>query len=66
MFDALKRWRRQRVLRNAALPDALWSDALRARCRSSRIYTHDEMARLRDKVVLFLDAKGIVGARVTR
>ncbi len=33
------------------------------RCRSSTCYTDDEVARLRDLVVLFLDAKGIVGAR---
>lgn len=62
MFEALKRFRRQRVLRKAALPDALWSDA----CGSLPFlagYTQEDMARLRDLCVLFLDAKGIVGAQ---
>jgi Mlc titration factor MtfA (ptsG expression regulator) len=62
MFGALRRWRQQRVLRTRALPDALWrqaSDALPFLC----IYNEDELARLRDLVVLFLDAKSIVGAQ---
>ena len=62
VFEALKRFRRQRVLRKAALPDALWNDA----CRSLPFlagYTQEDMARLRDLCVLFLDAKGIVGAQ---
>ncbi|MHB8494169.1 MAG: M90 family metallopeptidase [Casimicrobiaceae bacterium] len=62
VFDALKRFRRQRVLRKSALPDALWSDACRA-LSFLAAYTPDEMARLRDICVLFLDAKGIIGAR---
>ena len=61
MFQALRRWREQRVLRSAALPDALWREALEA-LPFSAIYTEDELARLRDKVVLFLNAKSIVGA----
>ena len=62
MFAAIRRWREQRVLRTAALPDALWREALEA-LPFLAIYTDDELARLRDKVVLFLHAKGIVGAR---
>ena len=62
MFEALKRFRRQRVLRKAALPEALWSEACRALPFLAG-YTQDEMARLRDLCVLFLDAKGIVGAQ---
>jgi Mlc titration factor MtfA (ptsG expression regulator) len=61
MFDTIRRWREQRVLRSAALPDALWRDALEA-LPFLAIYTEDELARLRDKVVLFLHAKSIVGA----
>jgi hypothetical protein len=61
MFDALRRWRERRVLRASALPDALWREALEA-LPFLAIYTEDELARLRDKVVLFLDAKGILGA----
>jgi Mlc titration factor MtfA (ptsG expression regulator) len=61
MFQAIRRWREQHVLRTAALPDALWREALEA-LPFLAIYTEDELARLRDKVVLFLHAKGIVGA----
>jgi len=62
MFGALARWRRRRVLQRVAIPDALWRDAL-ASLPFLAVYTADELARLREKVVLFLDAKGIVGAR---
>ena len=62
MFDALRRYRRNRVLRNAALPDALWRDAC-ASLPFLSIYAQEELARLRDLVVLFLDAKSIVGAQ---
>ena len=30
MFDALKRWRRRRVLERSALPDGLWAEAAEA------------------------------------
>jgi hypothetical protein len=30
MFDALRRWRRERVLKRAAIPDALWREAVAA------------------------------------
>ena len=49
------------MLRRAAIPDALWRQALAALPFLS-LYTPDEQARLRAKVVLFLDAKTIVGA----
>lgn len=62
MFEAFRNWRRKRVLRSAALPDALWREALAA-LPFLDLYTDAELARLRDIVVLFLDAKGIVGAR---
>src|SRR6516225_2822005 len=62
MFDAISRWRQRRVLRRAALPDALWSEAIR-QLPFLAIYDARALARLREKVVLFLDAKGIVGAR---
>jgi len=62
MFEAFRKWRRERVLRSAALPETLWREAL-ASLPFLDLYTDDEVARLRDLVVLFLDAKGIVGAR---
>jgi Mlc titration factor MtfA (ptsG expression regulator) len=62
MFQALRNWRRGRVLRRAAIPDALWHDAVAA-LPFLGVYGEDELARLREIVVLFLDAKSIVGAR---
>lgn len=62
MFGALRRWREQRILRRRALPDALWRRACTA-LPFLRIYDEDALARLRDLVVLFLDAKSIVGAQ---
>jgi len=62
MFGALTRWRQRRLLRRAAIPDALWREAVDL-LPFLAVYTEDELARLREKVVLFLDAKGIVGAR---
>jgi Mlc titration factor MtfA (ptsG expression regulator) len=62
MLKALRRWRERRVLRSAALPDALWNEACDA-LPFLAIYDSTERARLRDLVVLFLDAKNIVGAR---
>src|SRR5215470_455802 len=62
MFDAISRWRQRRVLKRAALPDALWNEAIR-QLPFLAIYDAEALARLREKVVLFLDAKGIVGAR---
>lgn len=62
MFAGLRRWREQRVLRSAAIPDPLWREALES-LPFVAIYTDDELVRLRAKVVLFLSAKSIVGAR---
>jgi Mlc titration factor MtfA (ptsG expression regulator) len=62
MFDTLRKWRRQRVLRSAAIPEALWREALES-LPFLAIYTEDEIGRLRQKVVLFLSAKSIVGAQ---
>jgi Mlc titration factor MtfA (ptsG expression regulator) len=62
MWNAISRWRRRRILRRAVIPDELWDEALALRPFVS-IYTADELRRLREKVVLFLHAKGIVGAQ---
>ena len=62
MLDALRRFRERRILRTSALPDALWRDTRTALPFLAR-YTEAELARLRDLVVLFLDAKSIVGAQ---
>ena len=44
------------------IPDGLWRESLES-LPFLAIYTDAELARLREKVVLFLDAKSIVGAR---
>src|SRR4051794_14244139 len=62
MFEALRRYRRNRILRKAGLPDDLWNDAYAA-LPFLAVYSPEERARLRDLVVLFLDAKSIVGAQ---
>jgi len=50
------------VLATHALPDELWDEAA-ALLEFLDIYDDAELARLRDRVVLFLAEKGIVGAR---
>ena len=62
VFEAIRKWRQQRVLQGAAVPDDLWQEAFES-LPFLAIYTADEIARLRDKVVLFLDAKTIIGAQ---
>ena len=62
MWSAISRWRQRRILRRTAIPDALWREATALRPFLA-IYDADELARLREKVVLFLHAKAIVGAR---
>ena len=62
MFDALSRWRRRRILARAAIPETLWREAV-ARLPFLALYGDGDLVRLREKVVLFLDAKAIVGAR---
>ena len=62
MFTAYRRWRERRILRTQAIPEGLWRESLES-LPFLAIYTDAELARLREKVVLFLDAKSIVGAR---
>jgi Mlc titration factor MtfA (ptsG expression regulator) len=62
VFDAIRKWRERRVLRTSAIPDDLWREAIDAQPFLA-IYSKDEIARLRQKVVLFLSAKGIFGAQ---
>jgi MtfA peptidase len=61
MFEAIRKWRQNRVLANSAIPDALWRESLES-LPFLAIYTDSELARLRDRVVLFLAAKSIVPA----
>jgi MtfA peptidase len=61
MFDALRKWRRRRVLRHAAIPEPMWREAQEA-LPFLAMYTDYELTRLRETVVIFLDAKHIVGA----
>jgi MtfA peptidase len=62
MFAAIREWRARRILASSAIPDALWSEALEA-LPFLAIYTEPEVARLRERVVLFLHAKSIVAAQ---
>src|SRR5262245_55952727 len=62
MFEALRKWRQARVLKSAAIPDALWREAFDALPFLARL-SDDEATRLRELTVLFLDAKTIVGAQ---
>lgn len=55
------RWRRERILKKHAIDDDLWEQAL-GRYRFLQGLTADEIARLRDRVVLFLHDKRIHGA----
>jgi Mlc titration factor MtfA (ptsG expression regulator) len=62
LFDSIRKWRQERVLKAAAIPDELWREAFDS-LPFLQIYEPDEEARLRDLVVLFLDAKSIFGTR---
>jgi len=62
MFEAIRRWRRKRILASAAIPETLWREALED-LPFLAVYTEAELARLRERVVLFLSEKSIVGAR---
>ena len=62
MFAAIRKWRQRRVLKSAVIPEPLWREAL-SLLPFVAIYNNSDIGRLRDKVVLFLDAKAIVGAR---
>ena len=52
----LKAWRRRRTLKRQPLPDGLWRSVV-ARLAFLHDLTHDELARLREWVVLFLHSK---------
>lgn len=61
LFDKLERWRNQRVIANAPLTDADWRAACEALPFLVGLDDH-ELARLRELVLLFLDAKEMSGA----
>jgi len=61
MLARLRRWREKRALATLALPDALWDAALDA-LPFLDMYDEAMLARLRERVVLFLAQKSIVGA----
>jgi Mlc titration factor MtfA (ptsG expression regulator) len=62
MFTAWRRWRERRILRTQQIPEDLWRESVES-LPLLGVYTDEELLRLRDKVVLFLAAKSIVGAR---
>jgi MtfA peptidase len=62
MLEAIRNWKQRRVLAQAAIPEPLWRDALES-LPFLAIYTESELARLRERAVLFLSQKSIVGAR---
>lgn len=62
MLRAFRDWHRRRTLATSSIPEALWSEAVQA-LPLLDVYDGDELSRLRNLTVLFLDAKGIVGAR---
>ena len=47
MFDALSRWRQRRVLARAAIPDALWREAV-GLLPFLALYGDDDLGRLRE------------------
>jgi Mlc titration factor MtfA (ptsG expression regulator) len=61
MFDALKRWRRARIIARASLDPALWQQTLE-RLPFLRGLSDAERERLRQSVILFLHHKSIHGA----
>lgn len=61
MFEAIRKWRERRVLASSAIPEELWREALEA-LPFLAVYTETELERLRERVVLFLNDKSIVGA----
>lgn len=62
MWERFRSWRRRRVLATHALPGELWDEAV-GMLPFLSIYRDDEMQSLRDRVVLFLEDKAIVGAQ---
>ena len=61
MFSAYKSWRRRRILATHALPDDLWDEAVAMLPFLGR-YDDATLIQLRDRAVLFLEGKSIVGA----
>jgi Mlc titration factor MtfA (ptsG expression regulator) len=61
MLEALKNWRRERILRRSNLDEGEWRAVL-DRYPFTRALSAEERARLRERVVLFLHEKSIVGA----
>ena len=62
MFEAIRSWKQKRVLATSAIPDPLWREALES-LPFLAIYTESELARLRERTVLFLASKSIVPAK---
>ncbi|HKW80065.1 MAG TPA: M90 family metallopeptidase [Casimicrobiaceae bacterium] len=60
MFEALRNWRRRRLLASAAIPEPLWEQGLEA-LPFMAMYTGQELSLLRERVVVFLSDKSIVG-----
>jgi Mlc titration factor MtfA (ptsG expression regulator) len=56
-----KEWRRERILKRSSLDDGLWRSVIE-RYPFTRALTPEERASLRERVVLFLHEKSIVGA----
>jgi Mlc titration factor MtfA (ptsG expression regulator) len=61
IWKRLKSWRRQRLLEYYALPDAAWSETLRALPLLHRLNA-EEQQRLRELTTLFLHEKDVQGA----
>lgn len=61
MLEALRNWRRNRILRRSALDEGQWRAVL-DRYPFTRALSAEERLRLREQVVLFLHEKAIVGA----
>ena len=61
MLEAIKRWRRSRIIARSLLDPALWLETL-DRLPFLRGLTDEERERLRQAVILFLHGKAIHGA----
>jgi Mlc titration factor MtfA (ptsG expression regulator) len=61
MFEALRNWRRERVLKRSPIDEGAWRRVV-ARYPFIRSLPDEDRARLRDLTVLFLHEKSIVGA----
>src|SRR5438552_1980702 len=62
MLQTLRNWKRRRLLAQAAIPELLWREALES-LPFLAVYTDAELERLRERVVVFLAEKSILGAR---